>query len=246
MKNITDYTGQKFNYLTAIKFIKKGRWGAKWLFRCDCGKEIECNSTTVKKGDRTSCGCKRAKDISNKKFGKLKPIKVAYLDHKGAHWECKCDCGNIKIASRFDLISGGSKSCGCSRKESLIRANKLRTQENYSPPFKGKLFISGTQFGTIKGNALRRNIEFSISIDDLIELAENQKFKCALSGIELIFSNKYTIKKTASLDRIDSGKGYINGNIQWVHKDLNFMKSDFNQDRFIELCKAVAFNNPSY
>ena len=45
---------------------------------------------------------------------------------------------------------------------------------------------------------------------------------------------------TASLDRIDSSKGYVKGNVQWVHKDINKMKTDFEQSIFIKLCKSVA------
>ena len=45
---------------------------------------------------------------------------------------------------------------------------------------------------------------------------------------------------TASLDRIDSSKGYIQGNIQWVHKRINQMKWDSEENDFINWCKLVA------
>jgi len=45
---------------------------------------------------------------------------------------------------------------------------------------------------------------------------------------------------TASVDRIDSSIGYVMGNIQWVHKDINKMKSDFSQELFIAWCGLVA------
>ena len=48
---------------------------------------------------------------------------------------------------------------------------------------------------------------------------------------------------TASLDRIDSKKGYIKGNLQWVHKDLNIMKNSYPNQYFIEMCKKVANAN---
>ena len=48
--------------------------------------------------------------------------------------------------------------------------------------------------------------------------------------------------QTASLDRIDSTKGYSKDNIQWVHKDINCMKMDFSQQYFIDLCVKVAKN----
>lgn len=50
--------------------------------------------------------------------------------------------------------------------------------------------------------------------------------------------NKLTV--TASLDRIDSNKGYNKENIQWVHKYINKMKMDFNQDYYIEMCRKVS------
>jgi hypothetical protein len=44
----------------------------------------------------------------------------------------------------------------------------------------------------------------------------------------------------ASLDRIDSEKGYIPGNVQWVHPAVNFMKHAMAQDVFIDWCCRVA------
>ena len=45
---------------------------------------------------------------------------------------------------------------------------------------------------------------------------------------------------TASLDRIDSSKGYVIGNVQWVHKDINIMKNKFDNQYFIDMCKKIA------
>ena len=47
---------------------------------------------------------------------------------------------------------------------------------------------------------------------------------------------------TASLDRIDSSKGYIEGNVQWVHKSVNIMKCDFSSDIFIGICNQISNN----
>lgn len=74
------------------------------------------------------------------------------------------------------------------------------------------------------------------------DLTEEQMYAnydgtCNLTGWSIGIS--YT-DKTASLDRIDSSKGYIVGNIQWVHKMVNMTKNVYSQDKFIEMCKAVA------
>jgi len=45
--------------------------------------------------------------------------------------------------------------------------------------------------------------------------------------------------QTASLDRVDSRKGYVVGNIQWVHSMVNMSKNKYPQDKFIEMCRAV-------
>ena len=56
---VTDYSNQKFNYLTAIKFIEysSDKKQCYWLFRCDCGKEKKLNIYEVKRGRIKSCGC---------------------------------------------------------------------------------------------------------------------------------------------------------------------------------------------
>ena len=55
----------------------------------------------------------------------------------------------------------------------------------------------------------------------------------------VIFGPRGNKNRTASLDRIDSKLGYTSNNIQWVHKDLNYMKSDLDQSVFIEWCRKV-------
>lgn len=72
-----------------------------------------------------------------------------------------------------------------------------------------------------------------------------QNKKCALTGRKIVFVprgksiNKTRTETTASLDRIDSNKGYVVGNVQWVYKKINMMKQGYSQDEFILLCKEV-------
>ena len=79
-----------------------------------------------------------------------------------------------------------------------------------------------------------------IEISKFIE--QNRMF--ALTGIPIYFQARKDLRNaTASLDRIDSSKGYIEGNVQWVHKKINYMKQQFNQTEFIEWCKKVVNHN---
>lgn len=104
--------------------------------------------------------------------------------------------------------------------------------------------IPARYFDSLKHGALRRNINFEITIDDLWYQFEKQNGRCSLSGLDLkfpMFGEKAT-KQTASLDRIDSDLGYIKTNIQWLHKDVNKMKWELSQERFLELCKTIINN----
>ncbi len=77
--------------------------------------------------------------------------------------------------------------------------------------------------------------EFSIDEEHIKELCNKQNNKCALSGIE--FNND------SSIDRIDSSKGYTKDNVQLLLTDINRMKRNFSDEKFITLCKLVAENN---
>lgn len=105
-----------------------------------------------------------------------------------------------------------------------------------------------TLFKKYQSNALKRNLDFTLNIDDLWDLYLSQNKKCAITGVDVNMVNA-TINdnyhlQTASLDRIDSTKGYTKTNIQWVHKTINSLKSDFSNVNFFSLCHLVANSNP--
>lgn len=163
-------------------------------------------------------------NIINQKFGKLTVISYNSSNKDGrCIWNCICECGrNKEILGKY-LLNGDTKSCGNCK------------DHKYIPNF---------YYGEIKTQALRRNKEFNVSKDYLESLYEKQNFKCALSNREIYFADtcKEKGKITASLDRIDSSIGYIEGNLQWVHKIVNYMKMDLKQETFIEFCKDISNN----
>ena len=73
---------------------------------------------------------------------------------------------------------------------------------------------------------------------------KKQNKLCIISGVPLSFGRrKHSSDTTASLDRIDSSKGYIEGNVQWVHKQINIMKNDMDDANFIKLCALITEYN---
>lgn len=107
--------------------------------------------------------------------------------------------------------------------------------------YRGYQGLSGTRWGVIRSGAIRRNLDFDITMEYAWEIYERQGGKCALSGVPIPFaSNRATNDGVASLDRIDSSEGYVKGNIQWLHESVNRMKWDLPQSEFIDYCHRVA------
>lgn len=100
-------------------------------------------------------------------------------------------------------------------------------------------------YNGIKGEK-RKNIK---NPDDFVKhcitVYNKQKGICAISGIELPIPqgklNREALCKTSciSVDRIDSAVGYVEGNIQIVHKHINMMKLDHPEDYFLSIIKNV-------
>jgi len=58
-------------------------------------------------------------DLSGKKFGKLKAIKInpERTIHRAVQWDCVCECGEKLVVSGEYLRQGRSISCGCYRRK---------------------------------------------------------------------------------------------------------------------------------
>ncbi|MBN1183452.1 MAG: hypothetical protein JXB49_14260 [Bacteroidales bacterium] len=185
--------------------------------------------------------------LINQKFGFL-IVRDIIRDDKSTKkhpWRaiCECtNCGNKNFnTSPIAIIKGRTTSCGCRRDQ------YDKTRGKNSVLYKGYEEINGKYWGTIKNRAKKRGYSINVSMEYAWKLYLQQNRKCALSGLPIIFatSNKKSSETTASLDRIDSKVGYVEGNVQWVHKDVNIMKNVFNQKHFILLCKLIAKNNPN-
>jgi hypothetical protein len=176
---------------------------------------------------------------------KWKIIKEVYKD-KRRKYEVQCSCGYIGFRRADWVDTGRSTSCkSCSAKETL--------KNHPNPVFAKRAHfgvgdITKTYWYAIRQGAQKRNIEFDITIEQAWELFVKQNGKCALSGVDIQLSsdlkkcNPDYSKITASLDRIDSTKGYILNNIQWVHKTVNYIKRDLDQEEFITWCQLISKN----
>jgi hypothetical protein len=84
--------------------------------------------------------------------------------------------------------------------------------------------------------------EFDLDLAYMKELWENQNGKCYVTGVDLILESSYNKNYQASLDRIDSSKGYVKGNVRYISVSVNWLKNNLNDEHikeFIRICKMV-------
>jgi hypothetical protein len=183
------------------------------------------------------------------KFGKWKIIDTDIIPHektKESQVKCQCSCGFVKLVYCLTLVKGQSTSCfDCGH------GNKGESNVRWL----GYKEVPGTFISRIKSGAKSRkkDIQIEINAKDIYNLWIKQNKKCALSGLPVNFTNtnpgnpkkpksKHSLICTASLDRIDSNKGYTKDNIQLVHKDVNMIKKEYDQEYFLTLCRLITEN----
>ena len=101
----------------------------------------------------------------------------------------------------------------------------------------------GKLFHAAKARAKKKGMDFSISYDFVLDLWERQNGSCCLTGIpfELRTGGNCGYKRfnpySASLDRIDNGKGYTADNVRLVCTAINLAINEFGLEQFEKLCK---------
>jgi hypothetical protein len=80
----------------------------------------------------------------------------------------------------------------------------------------------------------------TITWQHLEELWNKQEGLCAYSGEPL--THEANLPNTVSLDRIDSSKDYLLGNVQLVCAIVNRMKMDMTEVSFIDFCEKITNN----
>lgn len=171
-------------------------------------------------------------DLLNKEINDYIVLEFLGKDNKtrSMSWRCRCKCGKEKTLLTRHLMCGDYKSCGC------------RKTTGYKE-------ICGEYWGHAKDSAKQRNIKFDIDISYGWQLFEQQNRRCYFSGLELKFCTsvrnvkmKREPPQSASLDRLYSDKGYVEGNVVWVHRLVNIMKSIMTPDEFVTMCNLISKN----
>lgn len=233
MKRIEFQVGQKFGYWTIIDSVPIIRSGHTFVkVRCKCGKEDYKCLSDLNSGRATGCRNCKARDRSRKI-----QIGDTYKEwtviggprtspHQNIQWLCQCKCGNLRWMQGNELMNP-NKSYACHTCAGQLRKETFTLKNGRI----GELTIS--RYHKLQKSAERRDLLFTVSMEYLWELFKSQKHICAITGDPLEHL------KTASLDRIDSNKGYVEGNVQWVTNQANLSKHKMSMEQLYDFCKKV-------
>ena len=132
-------------------------------------------------------------------------------------WEC-VHCGNEYGPTDLYMIKKYVDSVCCRRGKydqvgyGVVSSSRIKRQYSY---------------------AKSRGLDCDLTAKFLDELWHEQDGRCAYTNI------KFESVDLASIDRIDSGRGYLTDNVQWVLPEVNIIKRDLSHDRFLELCSMI-------
>lgn len=233
----SEWKNKKFGTLIIIsKLDEKSRKRDGWIEISDilltecsvCKNQKKYSSITLVQDFNICQFCKYHSKNIGIKIGKL-TVQSFYnkefnKGYKRIYYRCLCDCGNI-----HDV-------CGTRFKANLCTTCSW-CRNSYTDKFLSRQIDKSaiSYFKSIIKRSKNKNIEINITLEYIMSLLDLQNQKCSLSGVDIQISDG-----SASLDRIDSSKGYIVGNVQWVYKPINFMKQSLSQDDFKKYCKLVA------
>lgn len=132
-------------------------------------------------------------------------------------WLCRCSCGNIKPVLAHTLHTKRTNGCDKCHKPSPNSGSfkSLPPEKRKSSNRLYRLFVGA------KRRAKKAGIEFSVDWSDFM-IPE----VCPLLGIPIYFSSKSFSPNNPSIDRIDSTKGYVRGNVWIISWRANMIKNN--------------------
>lgn len=174
------------------------------------------------------------------------------MGHKGKRklGKCICDHCGIEFEKPLSEIKRNEKLKRrnfCSRKCTGYQAivNLKNVKNNYDISQHSSNRKDGfSLFRYHLRNIRNRDKEFDVDLEYLKELWGKQNGICPFTGVKLILNGYTKIHKdprfAASLDRIDSDKGYVKGNVRWVSRSINLMKQQMTDENVFEFLKIIS------
>ena len=140
-----------------------------------------------------------------------------------------------------------TKSCAVSRGNRVTRRGttayltKGRARDEFSP---FRWFMARVR-NRVEDRFGHRGKEQNLNLVYLKSLWETQQGKCPFTGWDMELPTTTgtwsgdSSPRRASLDRIDSSQGYVQGNVRFICVIANYAKNGFDDKALIEFCQAT-------
>lgn len=134
-------------------------------------------------------------NIQGKQFNKLRALRCLGKNRHGQYmWRCECRCGNRSTVMAGDLVSGWTRSCGCSRVVHGMSATRTyyawRSMRNRCGSSSSRQYRN---YGARGLSVCKRWRSFKMFLKDMGEAPRGK-----------------------SLERVDNSKGYRPSNCCWA------------------------------
>jgi len=172
---------------------------------------LECNSPLGKR-QKKFCSCKCMNVYNAREFG------MKHREENPNRYKICKECNQSLNLNKFSLIEKwnvNSETKNTCKKCSI----KIRQTKKLNRDWKDD--AARLLYKNIKSRCKRLGREFSIELGDII-IPE----KCPVFGFDLKREDRQTWMCAPSVDRIDSSKGYIKGNVTVVSRRANILKKD--------------------
>jgi hypothetical protein len=172
-------------------------------------------------------------DLTGQKFNRLTAIRFLRLsEQRDSIWLWRCDCGNYRETRASQIKTGRVKSCGCL----TIDVMKSRTKP-------GKESAINQLYRIYANGAKVRNLEFSISKEELVEITSKVCFYCGTLPMQTVSrGTRYPLTENYlhnGIDRWDNTKGYTMDNCVPCCEACNRAKHSKSQESFLMWMKSA-------
>lgn len=203
-----------------------------------CGRELLLNRENFKRIKDKSTGKENYNSICRECEQQQKEEK----EWKDGKLLCHI-CGEYKDLSEFHnhtyyaYRNNKDKRC-CKCKWEQIKKDR----SNYSEEIKLYKVLQDRWFAA-RDRADNKGIPFTITKEDLLELWKQQHGLCNISKIPMTYElDNGRIFTNVSVDQKNPGQGYTKENIQLVCSAVNQLKSNWDMDTVIYVCKQIINN----
>jgi hypothetical protein len=217
--NYKDITGQRFGRLVALS-VKRENKRTLWLCTCDCGNKKEIRAELLKNGSTKSCGCFAQENRRLK-----------------GRWKSR-DAICIICGTMFTSTAASETYC-CSKKcKKKYTANYYKDKKYSNVENKLINLVNST-----KHRAKKQEIEYNLDKEFIIDLYNKQDGKCSKTKLPFVINNCLRSEGkgpwAASIDRIDSNKGYTKDNVQLVCLMYNLCKCMWTDNEVKQFAEAL-------